>query len=246
MALDYDIAIAIAIFLFVAVAFLWFGTWMYRNPSFDPYVNVENASAYRQCLPGQCAVNIYSGVKRCPTNNVNRQNAIVGLEICSSKFLCDNPAAPFAIDDRGLALGGSVCPSGVACQCLPDQYCGDNIMTYFSPFWSSQDVTTKFGQKTTVTDVLGKVHSTPPYLIPQGSGQCTLQPERYASKALDTTSCLFGTMAYFPNSSATVDGLTTPLACVRGKPCGSGYTAVWNNSRDAIDCVNNVRNSVLN
>lgn len=245
MALNYDIAIVIAVFIFIALAFLWLGTLVYKNPTFDPYVNVDNNVVYRQCLPGQCAVNIYSGVKSCPSDSTTLAKAAIGSEVCSSKYVCDNPSNPFAVDDRGIALGGRICPTGVACQCLSNLYCGNNVMSYFSPFWSTQDILVKYGQSTQVVDALSTIHTTPPYLIQQGAGECTLQPERYANGSMEPATCLSGTLAYFPNSSAAVDGLTTSLACMRGKPCGTGFTPVWNNSIEKIDCVNNVPNSVF-
>jgi hypothetical protein len=242
MKMDETLAIFIAICFLIAIVVVWVGSIIYQNP---PLNNVTT-SVMRQCLPGQCVVNSYSGVKRCPTNVAEMVSANISYELCSSEFVCDNNSAPLAVDDRSVAIGGSLCPSDVPCQCLAGQYCGPDIMSYFVPFWSNQDPLIKYGQKTSVTDVLGTVHYTPPYYIASTGGSCTISPTLYANGALDTGSCLFGTLAYFPRAGATVGGLTTPLACVRGPPCpsGQGLSAVWNPITKSIVC-QDVRDSVI-
>jgi len=237
--MNYDIAIFIAIIFIIAIICLWLGSIMYADPPIQSVVGTTGTSTItRRCLPGQCAINIYSGVKRCPVRAIDVEHASITSELCSSEFICDNVSAPIAIDDRGVAIIGSTCPSGVTCQCLSGQYCGEHIMSYFQPFWSTQDPLTKYAQSTTVKDVLGKTHTTPPFYIPKGQGVCTISPTLYKDYSLDTGSCLFGTMAYYPESGSTVGGLTTPLACVRGMPCDRNrdLTAVWNPSFNRIDC----------
>lgn len=216
---------------------------MYQDPNLNPYEN-QSEPASRQCLAGQCAVNKYSGVKRCPTGT-ELINADILLEVCSAKYICDNPTQPIAIDERGVAFQSNICPTNTECQCLSGQYCGPNIMTYFKPYWSDLNTTTKYTQLTTVKDALGNTITLPPYYIPPGQGSCTIQPTIYASQSLDITECLFGTIAYYPEANTLTQGLITPLACVKGKPCTlPGETAVYNPSTNSIDCLY-VENSVI-
>lgn len=242
MKMDDSLAIFIAICFIIAIVVIWIGSIIYQ----DPPLNNTTTSVMRQCLPGQCVVNSYSGVKRCPNNKSELLSANISYELCSSEFVCDNPSASLSVDDRGVAIGGSTCPSGVSCQCLSGQYCGPNIMSYFIPFWSSQDPLVKYGQKTSVTDTLGNIHYTPPYYIASTGGSCTISPTLYANGSLNTGSCLFGTLAYFPKAGSTVGGLTTPLACVRGSPCpnGQGLTAVWDPITEKITC-QHIQGSVI-
>jgi hypothetical protein len=240
--MDDALAIFIAICFLIGIVIIWVGSIIYQ----DPPLNSSTTTVTRQCLPGQCVVNSYSGVKVCPKDSAHLLEANISYEICSSEFVCDNNSAPLAVDDRGVAIGGSRCPTGVTCQCLTNPYCGPDIMTYFTPFWSDQDSLVKYGQSTVVTDILGNMHYSPPYYLGTGGTTCTISPTLYANGALNTGGCLFGTLAYFPNSGSTVGGTTTPLACVRGKSCPRGLelSAVWNASTGQIDCIP-VRNSVI-
>lgn len=216
---------------------------MYATP---PLQTVTSGTVTRQCLSGQCKVNIYSGIKTCATDPTQLVAANISSEVCSSRYICDNLSAPLSIDDRGVAIEGNICPTGVTCQCLASQYCGNNIMSYFVPYWSTQDPLTKYGQSTLVVDAIGELHYNPPYYIPKGSGTCTISPQTYATHSLDTGGCLFGTLGYYPEAGSTVDGLTTPLACIRGKLCasGSGNSAVYNPTTGILEC-KNVTNSVI-
>lgn len=235
--------ISFVVIVIFVIVFAWLGNIIYQNPT---VATAERTVPSRECLPGECAISKYSGVKRCPTGPGEIMAASIEFELCSSKYICDNPSQPIPIDERGVALGGSnFCPTNVACQCLSGQYCGSNIMTYFKPYWSEVNSITKYGQFTTVKDALGNVISTPPYYISPGMGSCTIQPTLYRDKSLDVSGCLFGTLAYYPEANTITMGLTTPLACVRGKPCENlGESPVYNPSTGTIDCLY-IENSVL-
>ena len=227
-----------------AIVFVWLGSISYMDPNLNPYSTGDVPS--RECKPGQCAINKYSGVKRCPTTQTEVINASMEFEVCSAKYICDNPSQPIPIDNRGVAFGGSnFCPTNTVCQCLSGQYCGNNIMTYFKPYWSELNNLTKYGQLNTVKDALGKVISQPPYYIPPGAGSCTISPIDYKNRSLDVSGCLFGTLAYYPNANTITRGLTTPLACVRAKPCTlPGESAVYNPGTGNVDCLS-VEDSVI-
>lgn len=231
--MNEDLAIFIAILFFIAIVIVWIGSIIYKDP---PY-NDSNIQTTRQCLPGQCAVNLYSGVKRCPINHQERINANISYEVCSAAYICDNIAAPLSVDNRGVAITGNICPSNIQCQCLPGRYCGEDIVSYFAPYGSSQDPLVKYEQKTTVQDALGNTHTGPPYYL-GNNGYCTISPKVYAQGALTSKTCLFGTLAYFPPDNRSIDGLVTPLACVRGNPCPSGQdlSAVWDPVSKNIKC----------
>lgn len=240
----YDvIPIIFVVIIIFLIVFAWTGSIIYQDPNLNPYENQSDPPS-RQCLPGQCAINRYSGVKRCPVGS-ELINADMTMEFCSAKYICDNPIQPIAIDSRGVGLQSNICPTNVVCQCLSGQYCGSNIMTYFKPYWSDLNRTTKYAQMTSVRDALGKTITLPPYYIPPGQGSCTIQPTIYSSQSLDVSGCLFGTLSYYPEANTITRGLTTPLACIRGKPCTlPGESAVYNPSTGNIDCLN-VEDSVI-
>ncbi len=70
-----------------------------------------------QCLPDKCATNITSGVKRCPPPGEST-TYILGIEVCNSRFVCDNSVTPLSEQLDGSTNITGICPSNVECRCL--------------------------------------------------------------------------------------------------------------------------------
>lgn len=84
------------------------------------------------CAPGQCATNIFSGFKTCPVEN-DVSLVINPVEsVCNSRFVCDNPLTPFALQsDSSTSLFGQ-CEAGVECPCLKYSQCPQYILSAFT------------------------------------------------------------------------------------------------------------------
>ena len=90
-------------------------------------------SAIEECAPGQCATNIYTGVKvRCPGNASEAVSIDTGFEVCNSPFTCENVATPFAVQSDGSTNLDGICPTGVKCRCLEKPQCANHVTAIFN------------------------------------------------------------------------------------------------------------------
>lgn len=109
-----------------------------------------------QCPIGQCATNIYNGEKRCPeTEGTIVSNA--GIEVCSSRYLCDNVSLPYSVQADGSTNSDGTCEEGVTCRCLRYPTCPDYVTSYFtaitgSAYGSVIGTRTTFSQTSSWTD----------------------------------------------------------------------------------------------
>lgn len=100
--------------------------------------NKVNTGLISQCPPGQCATNIQSGFKRCPTTTSGSSTTESGVtvqlstEVCNSQFACDNNITPFAVQSDGSTNIFGVCPENVPCQCLKNAQCAEYILSVFN------------------------------------------------------------------------------------------------------------------
>jgi len=73
-----------------------------------------------RCEPGLCAVNLETGIKRCPVGNFEQVEYNRALETCSSKNYCqDAQRAPCAVLAGGILNCDGVCgPGNDECPCV--------------------------------------------------------------------------------------------------------------------------------
>jgi len=77
-------------------------------------------TALAQCLPGVCAVNLGSGVKRCPASNSASVTYDIVFEACTSGNYCQSTKAPCAVKIGGTLDCNGVCgPGNDQCNCDP-------------------------------------------------------------------------------------------------------------------------------
>jgi len=85
-----------------------------------------------KCPSGSCATNLQSGAKICPTNDTDSLVYDPTQYVCNSKYLCDNPATPYAIQSDGSTNISGQCEQGVACGCLRIARCPNYILSVFT------------------------------------------------------------------------------------------------------------------
>lgn len=118
------------IFIIVVVIIISVVFYLLALSSFN---TVKNGLSI-QCAPGQCATNLQSGFKRCPTGNTDAIIAEASIEVCNSQFACDNPLTPFALQSDGSTNMFGVCSTtgDVACPCLKQAQCSEYILGLFN------------------------------------------------------------------------------------------------------------------
>lgn len=103
-----------------------------------------------KCPVGQCATNIYNGEKRCPDAPDGTIVSNAGVEMCSSKYMCDSTMLPYAVrsDESTNTLG--LCEDGIPCRCLRYPTCPYYVTSYFSAITGTA-FGTVVGTRTTFT-----------------------------------------------------------------------------------------------
>ena len=125
----FQIAAAVSL-----AALLFFLAWLLfaaarSTPPVKSLVDIDGRN-YVVCSPGQCAVSLTTGVKRCPAT-LAPILAAADAEVCSATYACDSPVLPYAVGlDYGTSAGG-LCPPGVRCSCLNHAQCPEYVLAGF-------------------------------------------------------------------------------------------------------------------
>lgn len=84
-----------------------------------------------ECLPDQCAVSLENGFKTCPKQG---QSIIYNpeFEVCNSRYFCDNPTTPNAVQLDGSTNPLGLCPTNVECACTRVATCPNYITSIFN------------------------------------------------------------------------------------------------------------------
>lgn len=225
--------------LVIIVLFLIWAIWHYYQQK-GSTINFNNQAFY--CPTGQCATNIYSGVKRCPDTSQQAIQLNPGLEVCNAPNVCLDPQTPYALDANfGTNITGQCTIN--QCQCLNQAQCPNYITAYlqsnegqpWEPLTSSRF---NLIQQTSIIDNAGYVINQPPYSFPlDGITFCTI-PIQWLER-LYPIQCKAGTLAALsPNpSQATLDNIAElPFGCVLGSPCGLSGTPVFDTSEQKLTC----------
>ena len=96
---------------------------------------LTSASQIGQCPPGQCAIDIKTGLKRCPENTTSKLTYNIIEEACTRINFCDYKLIPYAVKSDGSATG-NVCettPDGgkVPCRCTDKKTCSTHQLSKF-------------------------------------------------------------------------------------------------------------------
>ena len=215
------------------------------------------------CLPNQCVTNIYNGSKICPTLQGGSLIADPALEVCNSRFLCENPLTPYALQSDGSTNQDGICQFGVTCRCLRTPQCSANIVgvfttsngTPYQPFAQQRIIINQTLVQTAPNAGASKVNfklETPlvNFCTITSSWLKNLQPGICNDLSTSTLAgvaecqsrnpCIAGTLAFIPENVETFDTTqinVTSLGCVYGKACSSTELTVWNNNTNSIVCL---------
>lgn len=99
--------------------------------TYQRYVTPQVAEIYLQCLPNQCATNIYNGLKRCPLESDVLIAYDPSYEVCNYKFTCENSITPYAQHPNGSTTDNGICSDGT-CKCLRSPQCPYSNIVLFS------------------------------------------------------------------------------------------------------------------
>lgn len=106
----------------------------------DPVSSDKRTRTTITCEPGQCATDIQSGQKTCPPQDVSMV-IDPAQSVCNSRFLCDNPLTPYALQSDGSTNLNGICESRVLesgvevrveCPCLRTYQCPDYVLSVFT------------------------------------------------------------------------------------------------------------------
>ena len=95
----------------------------YIDPSNLTLADLDLFVGYEECPEGECAIDLATGVKRCPENQNVRVVYNRGYESCSQKFFCTSDKLPFAVLTSGETDNFGVCEPGDICRCTDRVVC---------------------------------------------------------------------------------------------------------------------------
>lgn len=131
---DVILPLVVLIILIVFIGwmlFLLIGSGFQTSSPGDPVASDQRGDFPTTCPVGQCGTDLLSGFKSCPPDDqsitINPAQAV-----CNSRFLCDNPITPFALQSDGSTDINGVCEAGVECPCLRVSQCPEYILSVFT------------------------------------------------------------------------------------------------------------------
>ena len=204
------------------------------------------------CLPDQCATNIFSGVKNCPPPGESLEYN-TDIEVCNSRFFCDNAFTPLAEQLDGSTNTLGVCPANVECRCLisAENIIPSYVVTTFrgingNPYTALASQRLTFVQTlvpplTQIPNITSEFFSVPSTWLAISSSGCSNLPipidftgetgiqQRKALKACfnDINPCLQGALSFIPNVEAqsinSRELNNMTYSCVRAQTCLNSF-----------------------
>lgn len=104
----------------------------YLNPANLSLEGLERLSGVEECSEGECAIDLKTGIKRCPQNNNTRIVYNKAFEGCTAKFFCTDEKLPYAIRSSGETDTFGVCEDGVECRCSAQIVCPKFVVSSFN------------------------------------------------------------------------------------------------------------------
>lgn len=104
----------------------------YLNPNNLTLKSLESLTGLQECSEGECAIDLKTGIKRCPQNNNSRIVYNRAFEGCTAKFFCTEESLPYAIRSSGETDTFGVCDSGVECRCSSQITCPKYVVSSFN------------------------------------------------------------------------------------------------------------------
>lgn len=242
-----DLVLPLIILIITIIFFGWMlyllisSNFQSTNPG-DPVSFDNRTQAFITCAPGQCATNIQSGFKSCLPNESQSIVIDPAVSVCNSRFVCDNPLTPFAIQsDQSTTISG-VCETGVECPCIGVSQCPDYVLSVFTtsngnPYVPLPGQRITFPQKSSfVSNVGGGQTDVPPIQFNNPATTFCLAPISWLP--LSNPGCNFVSAA--DGNSMTYNDLILCYGGPRGcsglfdDPCLQGTLAVVTSNPESI------------
>lgn len=134
--------------IFIIFFLLWILYLVIKSPK------EVSTPIYSFCPNGQCATSLFTGFKRCTTDD-KQVEYDPSSEVCNSKYLCDNIFTPYALLPDGSTNFNGVClgESNLTCPCVKNAKCPNYIISLFTvdgnPLESFDSQNIFFPQKST-------------------------------------------------------------------------------------------------
>jgi hypothetical protein len=157
-------------------------TTVINNVPVNVINSLGNFTDLNYCPKKQCAVNLSTGVKRCPSTVGNQSSSnndnttgityILGEEVCVDSNKCP-PNLPYAINNDGSA-SGQICQNKDFCYCTSKPQCATRVVKYFQN--ADQDEISKINFSFTTTGNKPDNNVRNSIVIEENTGFCELNP----------------------------------------------------------------------
>lgn len=240
------VIIVIVVWMLILLITSGFETSSAENPVTGDNRAPEETPTF--CPPGQCATNLLSGFKTCPTNSADGVPVDPSSEVCNDAEFCNNPLTPFAVQSDGSTNIDGVCETGTQCRCLRTLQCPEYVLSAFTtrngnPYLALDGQRLTFPQTSNYVDGNGQVINTPP--IQYSDPGTTFCSAPLAWLPLTSPGCNF-VNAERANSMSYDDlvvcmGLPSGCNGAVGNACASGTLAIITNDPESLTQDNIVR-----
>jgi hypothetical protein len=238
--------------LIILIIFIVFLGWMmylllssgFQSTNPDNPVTTDGRTTTNgniRCNPGQCGTNLLTGIKTCPVGD-QALSINPAESVCNSRFVCDNPLTPFALQSDGSTNINGVCEPGIECPCLGVSQCATYILSVFTtgngnPYQNPIGQRLTFPQQTSYVNAGGVETTTPPIQFQTPSTTFCSVPSSWLP--LSGPGCNF-IDASTPNSITSDDilicmGMVSGCSGITASPCLQGTLALITNDPDSID-----------
>ena len=193
------------------------------------------------CPTGECATNVFTGYKRCPTGTNEQISINSASEVCNPRFSCTNNLTPFALLSNGSTDNNGICDDGVQCACLTEAQCPDYIQSTFTasngnPFTFIGNQRILFPQTASYITSDNVVSNTPPFIYNVNTTFCLIP---FSWLSFSSPGCNF-LDASQPNSFTYPEFLAcmglsnncNSSSTVPANPCLAGTLALISDSPD--------------
>lgn len=192
------------------------------------------------CNAGQCATDLYTGFKICPEKEDDIVQINPGYQVCNSRYICDNPLTPYAVQSDGSTNIYGICEHKTECPCVNNFRCARYIQSAFTtnggnPYQSVTSQRMSFPQTNTFVGSNNVISTDPPIQFSDPSTTfCTasLQWLTFANPGCGFTGTL--------DAQTLTVCMGLPLACngVTGNPCLQGTLAIISNNLERVTTQN--------
>lgn len=240
-----------AIILLVFILFLGWMLYLLITSRFKPSprslssdqaiiaAGITGATNFTTCKPGQCATNLQSGAKTCPSQNISIQINPTS-DVCNGRYVCDNPLTPYAVQSDGSSNISGQCEPNTECACIKAQQCPSYILSIFTssggnPYQSLSGQRLIFPQESTFVSINGTTTSNPPIQLSNPTTNFCTAPLSWLP--LSTPGC--GFKIANPNSMSYQDllictGMVNKCSGIQGNPCLQGTLALISDNPDTL------------